>query len=133
MFQDFIILVSAFHVLSIQFIRYPFHSHLTFVILGLKNSSVSRLNFVALLSFVKVSNTPLRLFEELLISTEKLVSELLSGIIWALRNLSYRILLFICSVLIRPANDAFITVSNSRLMLEIVHVTLGFDALITSE
>ena len=70
----------------------------TFVILGLKNSSVSRVNLVALLSFVKMSNTPLRLFDELLISTEKFVSELLSGIMRALRILSYKILLFIYSV-----------------------------------
>ena len=80
MFQDFIILVSVFHVLSIQFIRHPFKVTSTFVILGLKNSSVSRLNLVALLSFVKMSNTPLRLFDGLLMSTEKLVSELLRGL-----------------------------------------------------
>ena len=40
-----------------------------------------------------MSNTPLRLFEGLLISTEKVVSELLSGIIRALRILSYKLLL----------------------------------------
>ena len=72
----------------------------TFVIFGLKNSSVSQLNLVALLSFIKMSNTPLRLFDGLLISTEKLVLELLSGIMRALRILSYKILLFIYSVLI---------------------------------
>ena len=72
----------------------------TFVILGLKNSSVSRVNLVALLSFVKMSNTPLRLFDGLLMSMEKLVLELLSGIMRALRILSYRILLLIYSVLI---------------------------------
>ena len=88
---------------------------------------------MALLSFVKMSNTPLRLFEGLLISTEKLVMELLSGIMRALRILSYNILLFIYSVLIWSANDAFITVSNSKLMLEIVYDALGFDALIASE
>ena len=49
---------------------------------------------MALLSFVKMSNTPLRLFDGLLMSTEKLVSELLSGIMWALRILSHRILFF---------------------------------------
>ena len=53
-----------------------------------------------LLSFVKMSNTPLRLFDGLLISMEKLVSEMLSGIMRAQRILSYRILLFIYSVLI---------------------------------
>ena len=83
--------------------------------------------------FCKMSNTPLRLFDGLLISTEKLVSELLSGIMRALRILSYRILLFICSVLIQLANEAFITVSNSKLILEIVYVALGLVALITSE
>ena len=88
---------------------------------------------MALLSFVKMSNTPLRLFDGLLISTEKLVSELLSGIICALRILSYRILLFIYSVLILLANDAFIIVSNSKLMLEIVYVASGSVDLITSE
>ena len=72
----------------------------TFVILGLKNSSVSWVNLVALLSFVKMSNTPLRLFDGLLMSMEKLVLELLSGIMRALRILSYRILLLIYSVLI---------------------------------
>ena len=51
----------------------------------------------------------------------------------ALRILSYKILLFIYSVLIWLANDAFITVSNSKLMLEIVYDASGFDALITSE
>ena len=35
----------------------------TFVILRLKNSSVSRVNSVAHLSFVKMSNTPLKLFD----------------------------------------------------------------------
>ena len=100
MFHDFIVLVPVFHVLSIQFVRWSFYSYFTFVILGLKNSSVSRLNLVVLLSFIKMSNTPLRLFDGLLISTEKLVSELLSGIIRDLRILSYRILLFIYSVLI---------------------------------
>ena len=62
----------------------------TFVILGLKNSSVSQINLVALLSFVKMSNTPLKLFDGLLMSTEKLVSESLSCILRALRILSYR-------------------------------------------
>ena len=100
MFYDFIILVSVFHVLSIQFIRHPFHSHFDFCYLGVKNSSVSRLNLVVLLSFVKMSNTPLRLFDGLFISTEKLVSKLLSGIIWDLRILSYKMLLFIYSGLI---------------------------------
>ena len=57
-----------------------------------------RVNLVALLSFVKMSNTPLRLFDGLLISTEKLVLELLSGIMRALRILPYKILLFIYSV-----------------------------------
>ena len=80
MFQDFIIMVSVLHVLSIQLIGHSFHSHFNFCYLMLKNSSVSWLNLVALLSFVKMSNTPLRLFDGLLISTEKLVSELLSGI-----------------------------------------------------
>ena len=42
-------------------------------------------------------------------------------------------LLFIYSVLISVANDAFVTVSNSSEMLEIVHDTSGFDDLITSE
>ena len=55
---------------------------------------------MALLSFVKMSNTPLRLFGGLLMSTEKLVLESLRGMIQALRILSYRILLFIYSVLI---------------------------------
>ena len=75
---------------------------------------------MALLSFVKMSKTPSRLFDGLLISTEKLVLESLSGIMRALRILSYKILLFIYSVLIWLANDTFITVSNYRLMLEIV-------------
>ena len=88
---------------------------------------------MALLSFVKMSNTLLRLFDRLLISTDKLVSELLSGIIRALRILPYKMLLFIYSVLICLANGAFITVSNSKLMLEIVYDASGFDALITSE
>ena len=70
----------------------------TFVILGLKNSSVSRVNLVALLSFVKMSHTPLKLFDGLLMSMEKLVSESLSGMMRALRILSYKILLFIYSV-----------------------------------
>ena len=91
--------MSVFHVLSIKFVGHPSTLTSTFVILGLKNSSVSRLNLVVLLSFVKMSNTPLRLFDGLLISTEKLVSELLSGIIRALRILSYRMLLFIYSVI----------------------------------
>ena len=47
-----------------------------------------------------MSRTPLRLFDGLLISTEKLVSDLLSDIMRALRILSYRILLFIYSVVI---------------------------------
>ena len=51
----------------------------------------------------------------------------------ALRILSYKILLFIYSVLIWLANDAFIIVLNSREMLEIVYDASGFDALITSE
>ena len=84
---------------------------------------------MALLSFVKMSNTLLRLFDGLLISTEKLVLESLSGIMRALRILSYKILLFIYSVLIWLANDVFITVSNSKLMLEIVYDASGFDAL----
>ena len=42
-------------------------------------------------------------------------------------------MLFIYSVLIWLANDAFITVLNSSLMLEIVYVVSGFDALIMSE
>ena len=67
-----------------------------------------------------MSRIPLRLFDGLLMSTEKLVSDLSSCIMQALRILSYRILLFIYSVLIRLANDAFIIVSNSKLMLEIV-------------
>ena len=77
--------------------------HVTYpplVILGLKNSSVSQLNLVALLSFIKMSNTPLRFFDGLLISAEKLVSELLIGIMRALRILSYKVLLFLYSVLI---------------------------------
>ena len=49
---------------------------------------------MALLSFIKMSNTPLRLFDGLLISTEKLVLESLSGIMPALRILSYKVLLF---------------------------------------
>ena len=72
----------------------------TFVILRLKNSSVSWVNLVALLSFVKMSKTPLRLFDGLLMSTEKLVLESLRGMIQALRILSYKILLFIYSILI---------------------------------
>ena len=88
MFHYFIILVSVFHVLSIKFVRHPSTVTSTFVIFGLKNSSVLRVNLVALLSFVKMSNTPLRLFDGLLMSTEKLVSELLSGIMRALRILS---------------------------------------------
>ena len=56
---------------------------------------MSRANLVALLSCVNMSKTPLRLFDGLLISTEKLVSDLLSGMMRALRILSYRILLFI--------------------------------------
>ena len=78
----------------------PFTVTSTFVILGLKNSSVSRVNLVALLSFVKMSNTPLKPYDGLLMSTEKLVSESLSCIMRALRILSYRILFFIYSVLI---------------------------------
>ena len=105
----------------------------TFVILGLLNSSVSQLNLVALFSFVNMSNTPLRLFDGLFISTEKFVLELLSGITRDLRILSYKMLLFIYSVLIRLANDAFVTVSNSREMLEIVYDASRFDDLITSE
>ena len=102
MFHDFIVLVPVFYVVSIEFIRRTFYSarDCNLCYLGIENSLVSRLNFVALLPFVKMSNTPLRLFDRLLISTEKLVSELLSSIIRDLRILSYRMLLFIYSVLI---------------------------------
>ena len=57
-------------------------------------------NLVALLSCVNMSRTPSRLFDGLLMSTEKLVSDLLSCIMQALRILLYRTLLFIYSVLI---------------------------------
>ena len=67
----------------------------TFVILGLKNSSVSHANLVSFLSCVNMSRTLFRLFDGPLMSTEKLVSDLLSCIMLALRILSYRILLFI--------------------------------------
>ena len=80
-----------------------------------------------------MSNIPLRLFDELLISTVKLVLESLSGIMRALRILSYKILLFVYSVLIWLANEAFVTVSTSREMLEIVYYASGFDALIRLE
>ena len=50
-----------------------------------------------------------------------------------LKILSYRMLVFIYSVLNCVANEAFITVSNSREMLEIVYVASGFNAFITSE
>ena len=92
--------MSVFYVLSIKFVRHPFHSHFNFCYFGLKNSSVSRLNLVALLSFIKMSNTPLSLFYGLLISTEKLVLESFNGMMRALRILSYKMLLFIYSVLI---------------------------------
>ena len=123
--------MAVFYVLSIQFVKTTFYSDFNLCYLGVITSSVSRLNLVALLSFVKVSNTP---FDRLFISTEKLVSELLlSGIIWDLRILSYKMLLFIYSVLIRLDNDAFVTVSNSKEMLEIFYDASGFVALITSE
>ena len=92
--------MSVFHILCIQFIRHPSTVTSTFVILGLKNSSVSRVNLVALLSFIMMGRTPLRLFDGLLMSTEKLVLESLRAMIQALRILSYKILLFIYSILI---------------------------------
>ena len=64
---------------------------------------------------------------------KKLVSESLSGIIRDLRILSYKMLHFTYSVLILLANDAFVTVSNSKEMLEIMYDASGFDPLITSE
>ena len=81
---------------------------------------------MAFLSFVNMSNTPVRLFDGQFISTRKLVSKSLSGIIRDLRILSYKMLHFIYSVLIGLANDAFVIVSNSKGMLEI-------DGVITSE
>ena len=83
---------------------------------------------MARLSFVKMSNKPLRPFDGLFISTEKLALESLTGIMRDLRIFSYRMLLFIYSVLIWLVNNVFVTVLNSREMLEIV-----YDALITSE
>ena len=52
---------------------------------------------------------------------------------WKKRILSYKMLLFIYSVLIGLANNVIVTVSNSRKMLEIMYNALGFDDLITSE
>ena len=74
-----------------------------------------------------MSNIPLRL----LICTEKLESELLIGIMRALRILPYEVLLFMYSALILQAIEAF--VSNSKEMLEIVYDASGFDAVITPE
>ena len=100
MFNYFIVLVSVFHVLSIQLIRYPFNSHFFFRYIRIIEFFSITTKFSGTPFFRKMSNTPLKLFDGLLISTEKIVSELLSGIMRALRILSYRILLFIYSVLI---------------------------------
>ena len=100
MFHNFIVLLSVFDVLGIQFIRYPFHSHFDFRYLRIKEFFSITAKFSGTPFFCKESNTPLRLFDGLLISTEKLVSELLSRIMRALRILLYRILFFRYSVLI---------------------------------
>ena len=98
MFNNFIALVSVFHILSIKLIRHPFHGYFDFCYLRVvKFFSIS----------CKFSSTPFlceyeldtsETFDGLLMSMEKLVSDLLSGIMRALRILSYRILLFIYSV-----------------------------------
>ena len=91
----------VFHVLSLQFVRRTFYSDFNLCyIRAIKFFSIS-IKFSVTAFFCKIEQHAVKtLFDGLFISTEKLVSDLLSGIIRDLRILSYKMVLFIYSVLI---------------------------------